>query len=305
MSDIDLTSMMAPGERRIKHEGKGSEVDRPWQQYLRLSVVMLILFSSISAILLLIGYWSLYAGGWLLIFALLVISQQVGEIRMSGPRVVAILAAVTVAIFWFFSGFSLCRAVWIFPMPNLPLMIKAWIITGILLVVCAPTAWVGYRYATEIVDPSGPTAPRAAVARAGTQWPWTGEIERAPTLNMDDMRQMMERMLSQQPREGLRVEVVEGANGAGDIQVGGSISISDLPMDRETMRQLVTAIDAGHCKWSRRDIVGMGIGDDRARELMRMLVEDAGFLHYPQGRNHPNGAVPTQKGRVFMRGLLM
>lgn len=304
MADGTGEGFAAPGERRIRVEGKASEITVPWGQYVRLMVALGILFVAVSFVAWIIGPGTLWGLGMLPVLALTALSQNVGE-RSSGPRVVATMTALTVVLFWALNGYGLCAALWPFSLVAWAAMIKLWIIAGMLLVVCAPTAWIAYRYAAEIADPSGPTAPRAAVSRAGTQWPWSGEIHPPGALNLDEIRQVMEQMLSQQPpRETMRVEIVEGATGTGGVQTGGGISMDDLPVNQETMRQLVSIIDLGHCKWSRRDVASIdGIGDDQARELMRVLVE-CGFLHYPLGPNHPGGAVLTRKGQAFMRGLL-
>lgn len=304
-NDTGMGGFAAPGERRIRIEGKASEITVPWGQYVRLMIALGILFATVSFAAWVIGPGTLWGLGMLPMLALIVLSQRVGE-KLDGTRIIATMTALTVALFWMLNGYALCSIVWPFPLVAWLAMVKVWIIVGVVLVVCAPTAWIAYRFAAEIADPSGPTAPRAAVTRAGTQWPWTGEVERSDALDLDEMRRMMKQMLSQQSHETLRVEVVEGATATGGVRVGGGISADALPVSRETMRQLVSAIDVGHYKWSRRDVASMeGIGDDRARELMRVLVEDAGFLHYPQGPNHPGGAVPTRKGQVFMQGLLM
>lgn len=303
MADGTGEGFAAPGERRIRVEGKASEITVPWGQYVRLMIALGILFAAGSFVAWTIGPGTLWGLGMLPALALVVLSQYVGE-RLSGPRAVATMTALTVTLFWVLNGYTLCSAVWPFSLVAWSAMVKVWAIAGVVLVVCAPTVWIAYRYAAEIADPSGPTAPRSAVSRAGTQWPWTGEVTRSATFDLDEMRQMMEQMISQQPRETMRVEIVEGATGTGGVRVGGGISMNDLPVNQETMRRLVNGIEMGRCKWSRRDVGSIdGIGDDRARELMRVLVE-CGFLHYPLGQNHPGGAVPTRKGQAFMRGLL-
>lgn len=300
MSDVDkLEALMAPGERRIRREDKASEIAIPWGQYLRLTLAVLILFFGFSLILLIIGYWSLYGAGWLGVLVLFGISQR----RVGGTRIVAAMVATMVAVFWFGQGVGLCRGAWIFATPDWHPMIKMWVIAGILVIICAPTAWVGYRYAVEIVDPSGPTAPRAASKRLTPVFPWTPEEQEA-SLGIGEIQALIEEALDQQPRELLRVEVVNGSDGDGRICAGGGITVDDLPVNRKALQMLVRGIAAGRCKWSRRDIANMpGIGDERARELLNAMVEWS-FLHYPNGKNHPDGAVPTAKGRALMRGLL-
>ncbi len=268
---------------------------------MRLMMAMGILFTAVTFVAWVVGpglLWGLVLAPTLV---LVVLAQWV---ERDVSRIIATLTALTVVLFWVLNGYAICRTVWPLPPVDWSLMVRGWAVVGVLVVVCAPTVWIAYRYAAEIADPSGPTAPRAAISRAGTQWPWTGEVER-PAFDMDEVREMMEEMLARYPSEMMRVEIVDGATGTDSVRVGGAISVDDLPVNRETMRQLVRAIADGRCKWSRRDVASLdGIGDDRARELMRVL-ERGGFLHYPLGRNHPGGAVLTRKGRAFMRGLLV
>jgi len=95
----------------------------------------------------------------------------------------------------------------------------------------------------------------------------------------------------------LRVEVVE------ESPVRKHWDIDDLPVSREVLARVVRRVDAGTANWSRRGITSTpGIGDERARRLLADL-ERFGYLHYAQGRNHPNGAQPTAKGRALMRAL--
>ena len=79
--------------------------------------------------------------------------------------------------------------------------------------------------------------------------------------------------------------------------------IDDLPVSREVLARVVRRVDAGSAKWSRRGVLSTpGIGDARSRRILNDL-EKFGYLHYPQGRNHPDGAVPTAKGRALFAVL--
>lgn len=301
--DKQAPVMMAPGEHRIRKEGGAEEVIKPWQQYVRLMMALAVVFGSGSVVLWILGKWSLYLAGWLGVLGLLVASQYVGE-RLTGPRVVATLTAVTVGGFWAISGLQACESAWIFATPGWPGMVKAWVIGGILLVVTGPAAWVAYRYAVEIVDPSGPTPPRKASERLTPIMPWTAEEKEEHGLGRDEMREMMREMLQQVPRDTVRVEIVEGGDGNGNLHTGATITANDFPVGLERMRALARRMDDGRYRWSRRDVAGVpGIGEDKARQLLEMMVERK-FLEYANGQNHPEGGSLTAKGRALMRGLL-
>jgi hypothetical protein len=99
--------------------------------------------------------------------------------------------------------------------------------------------------------------------------------------------------------ETLRVEVSEPGDGG-----YGGIVISDLPVSREVLASHARSVAGGAHKWSRRDLASHpSIGSDRARQLLEAL-EAGGFLHYPDGRRHPDGAQLTARGRALMRGLV-
>ena len=79
--------------------------------------------------------------------------------------------------------------------------------------------------------------------------------------------------------------------------------IDDLPVSREVLARVVRHVASDHGSWSRRSIVAVpGIGSERARRLIGDLVRHR-FLHYPNGRNHPDGAQPTAKGSALFRAL--
>ena len=297
MSDMPgvAGATIAPGEHRIRREGTASEVRIPWSQYTRLVLAMGVLFGAGTIVLALIGPWTLYVIGWGGVGLLLGASQRVGR-RLSPARAAVTIAVVTCGLAWALHGPGICREAWIFPIIELHPAIKMWLIAGLLAIVCAPTAWVAYRFAAEIADPSGPTSPRAAVERTGPTWPWTSE-PRAPGPDPQEIRKMMEEMLRSQDRRTMQVEVAEADDGR--VRVGQSLQISDLPVSREQMALIVRAISGKGLRWSRRNVAQVnGIGSDKARDLMIALV-GRGFLHYPNGRNHPDGAQPTNRGRAF------
>ncbi|MCD6552440.1 MAG: hypothetical protein J7M16_00360 [Anaerolineae bacterium] len=103
-----------------------------------------------------------------------------------------------------------------------------------------------------------------------------------------------------QPRaqETLRVEVVE------ERDSGKTWSLAELPVSREKLTAIARGVQRGTLRLSRRDLASLpGIGSDKARQILAEL-ERAGFLAYPKGRNHPDGAQLTAKGKALMRGLL-
>lgn len=99
------------------------------------------------------------------------------------------------------------------------------------------------------------------------------------------------------PLEALRVEVIEGDRGRQHW------AIDDLPVSREVLARIVRRVEGGSTSWSRRGIASTpGVGEDRARKILEEL-ERHGYLHYPNGRNHPGGATPTAKGRALFGAL--
>lgn len=100
------------------------------------------------------------------------------------------------------------------------------------------------------------------------------------------------------PAETLRVEVKDETDG------GVRWTIDELPISREQLTVLARRVDIGLGKWSRRSLAEIrGVGEERARTVLAEL-ERYGYLHYPNGRNHSGGAVPTAKGAALFRGLL-
>jgi hypothetical protein len=98
--------------------------------------------------------------------------------------------------------------------------------------------------------------------------------------------------------EPLRVRVEEQKT------TGASWADYSLPVSQRELTSIAKSIHGGAHKWSRRDIASHPyIGDDRARDLLAAL-ERGGFLHYPAGRNHPDGAQLTAKGRALVNGLI-
>lgn len=98
--------------------------------------------------------------------------------------------------------------------------------------------------------------------------------------------------------ETLRVEV------KADADAGRRWELSDLPITRAQLATIAKSTTTGAHKLSRRDLATLpGIGSDRARDILTQL-EQGGFTHYPNGRNHPDGAQWTAKGRALCRALL-
>jgi hypothetical protein len=97
-------------------------------------------------------------------------------------------------------------------------------------------------------------------------------------------------------RETLQVEIRE----VGDTNVRWTID--ELPISRQQLAAIARSVRSGAHRWSRRDLATSGIGDDRAREILAAL-EQYGYLAYPNGRNHPDGACPTAKGRALFGAL--
>lgn len=74
-----------------------------------------------------------------------------------------------------------------------------------------------------------------------------------------------------------------------------------LPLDEDALRHILTAHIGGRCQLSRRGLGELpGIGKDKARDILAAL-EKAGYISYPNGRNHPEGASLTGKGRAVAR----
>ena len=99
------------------------------------------------------------------------------------------------------------------------------------------------------------------------------------------------------PREILQVEIRESVNGTVHW------SIDELPVSREQLEAIARSIRSGAHRWSRRDLSEFpGIGEERAKELLGQL-EVQGYLAYPKGRNHHEGAQATAKGRALFGAL--
>jgi len=98
--------------------------------------------------------------------------------------------------------------------------------------------------------------------------------------------------------ETLHLEVVE------DNKPGKRWEITDLPANRQQLTEIARRVRLGTHRLSRRDLASIqGIGSDRARDILAQL-EYRGFIHYPQGRNHPAGAQWTARGLALVRALL-
>jgi hypothetical protein len=80
-------------------------------------------------------------------------------------------------------------------------------------------------------------------------------------------------------------------------------TIDELPVSRVQLASIARSVEEGVHRWSRRDIASYpGIGEERAKALLTTL-EQYGYLAYPEGRNHPEGARVTAKGRALFRAL--
>ncbi len=100
------------------------------------------------------------------------------------------------------------------------------------------------------------------------------------------------------PQVQIEVQHVD-ANGGGVRR----IEYDRLPVDVETLRHVFTAYMGGRCQLSRRGLSDLpSIGKDRARDILAAL-EEAGYIGYPNGRNHPDGAELTSKGRAVAKSL--
>ncbi len=300
MSEEQIETKTA-GDLRIRREGTASEVVIPFQQYLRLVFAASIEFAAISAIAWLLGPWSLWLPG-LALAALLIRAAAATGNGLEPGRVAALLATTTLGAAWALFGLDVCRATWIVPVPDWPWQFRAYAIAAILVIIGATTIWLIYRYAGEIVDPSGPTAPRAPIVRGGTHWPWTPEPESPANGNSPDMneiRGMIEDTLNLQ-RDSVQIEVTHGHNGSGRIRAGGGLKYDQLPFDHETLQKLRRLNRAGRVRFSRRYLSShlRDVGDDRARTILDEL-EQKGYIHYPDGLNHPDGAQLTAKGRAL------
>jgi len=303
MGDQETEIKTQGGDIRIRKEGTASEVTIPWSQYFRMMLAIGIAFCGLTAVALLVEWPLLYVPvlalcGWLVMCA----SRRGRGLELG--RVAALGASAMLLMFWAMYGVGLCQRAWIFPRVAWPWQVRLYAVAGIAAIVIAPAGWIAYRYAAEIIDPSGPTAPRSPTARAGVQWPWTPEPPmEEPGLTRDEIRDLLREEMAQRPI--LRVETTAGdGNGNGRVPVGGRIVYDALPADEATLRQVARAAHLGRIKWSRRDIGSLrGIGDERARAILAGMVE-GGFLHYPEGPNHPDGAQATAKGQALLRGLL-
>lgn len=289
------------GDVRIRREGKASEVSIPWGQYLLLMASIGMMFAAGSGSALLMQHWAVWLPvaigiGWIVVVA--------ARMRDGTARIWALFATTTIGVLWATVGVGLCRDLWIFPQVAWPWQVRLYLIIGLATIVIAPSAWIAYRYAAEIIDPSGPTAPRAPVQRAGVQWPWTGELpsDGSQQLTREEIRELIEERMGRRSTT-LRVETVRnGGHNGGRVSPGDGIDLDDIPHG-EVVPSIARRWRAGQMRFSRRGLGEVpGLGDTKARQLLEALVEQ-GFLWYPNGENHPDGAQPTSKGRALLKGV--
>ena len=208
MGDQETEIKTQGGDIRIRKEGTASEVTIPWSQYFRMMLAIGIAFCGLTAVALLVEWPLLYVPvlalcGWLVMCA----SRRGRGLELG--RVAALGASAMLLMFWAMYGVGLCQRAWIFPRVAWPWQVRLYAVAGIAAIVIAPAGWIAYRYAAEIIDPSGPTAPRSPTARAGVQWPWTPEPPmEEPGLTRDEIRDLLREEMAQRPI--LRVETKIG-----------------------------------------------------------------------------------------------
>jgi len=165
-----------PGQRVVKYEGEGSDL---WQ-VLRtvkwgvvLSVSLLLLFILDTVILGPMG--GFYVGLLAILFAFAVL-QKTAIVRKQPYRqqIVNFVVFIGALVMWATWGIEWLEENWIpyvvywpvwieAPIEVVSWLLKIWLLTG-----CWRLWW-------EIVDPNGPTAPRAAVVRDKSIAPWDRE----------------------------------------------------------------------------------------------------------------------------------
>ena len=139
----------------------------------------------------------------------------------------------------------------------------------------------------------------AWVGASGAMWGRLLDDSRRLLRKTEKIRRRDDLQADRPEPDALRVEVVEDRPGSGKAW-----TIADLPTDRATLTAICKGVASGVRHLSSRDLAAMpGLSRDKARALLAEL-ETRGFVAYPNGRNHPDGAQWTARGRALSRALV-
>jgi hypothetical protein len=137
------------------------------------------------------------------------------------------------------------------------------------------------------------------VVASGAMWGRLLDDSRRLLRKTETIRRRDEPQAQTQPADALRIEVIEDRAGSGKAW-----TLADLPTDRATLTAICRGVASGARHLSSRDLAAMpGLSRDKARELLADL-EARGFVAYPEGRNHPDGAQWTARGKALSRALV-
>lgn len=286
MSDKDKGggSIIPPaGQQVIRHETAESDLARVIKTGVWLCVMLVAVFGLLLAEVLIIGPISIGAGvlvGLLVGFA---IPLRRATLMRQWPRPVWLAAGMCAS----FVGWGVLYQRVIVPAwPPLhitwPWYIKLPVL-GALLLVQGGLAWVIWRLWTEIVDPTGPTSPRIAIARDKVIVPWGRETYGG--------------QLVQQPQPEPQRRVIEVRVHSNS---GRTTHIADLP-DTPQVRSFARDVLNGG-SFCERDAQSAGISRNDWHEIRDAFLA-RGWAVWRDPDHPQQGIDMAAAGRAVMRSI--
>jgi hypothetical protein len=283
--------VMGPGQHVIKREDAGAEVKTPWQQTLRATLCNIIIYAALTACTLIIGKLSLVIFGALTAVVLIWLAWKWTR-NTVGTGVVVVLSLSLLLV----AGPSLAEMAW----PGEQewtadhWLIKAWMVGGLLFALVMPFLNGSHRYHSEVADPNGPTAPRAAIAWPGVIWPGQGQRifeELNPT----------EEPQPETITHTTRVEIAE--KGEGGNGQGQRFTYPIFNVDPIRMQRVAQSLASGK-PFSEREMVKEGLLTGRTEyNNVRAEMLEMTLAKWRTPGVEKQGVKLTSKGRAVMRGL--
>jgi len=280
-----------PGQIEIKKVDAAAEVKVPWQQLWRLMLCNFLIYMALTGIVVL-------AREMVLALVILAVSgvvcwrlwRQEGNFLIIGIiGSIGLTLALTV-------GVPLARELWHWLLAHPEGMVQVWAIGFLLAVVIYPMVIGVYRYSVEIMDPSGPVAPRAAIAWPGPVLPWhVGRIFAAlnPPKGPDP----------EMKTERLQIEMVqrEGDN----VRAMDTITLLSGPDAIVRGRMVAKWILAG-AQISERGLAGKGRPLSGREEYQAFIDEmlDRGLAAWRNPGEHRQGIELTSVGRRVLEVIV-
>lgn len=233
----DTGGLGQPGQRVIRHESAESDLYRVLKTTGWLAVCLVFFVVLTFAEILILGPFAIFGLGVLAImlaFGLALRQAIKRRKRQDRSREQAIAAFFVLALVaWGASGYDWLLDVW----PPYRVDWPAWAkLAALAIFGCVQFAlvWGSWRLWAELVDPTGPTAPRAAVARDRLITPWTRETHGGAILPEPEPEPVYSRVVEivVRDRSGRKRKLGQLADHPGLPQLAKAIAGGQAPTER-------------------------------------------------------------------------